>query len=70
MSLLVRTSRRLHLCACPVLAKPPNRLISSKTSPFALTGSRQKVANYLGVAVEPKAGKFATLGGRRLQANQ
>ena len=43
-----------------------------KTALFnALTGSRQKVANYPGVAVEPKAGKFITLGGRRfLQANQ
>jgi len=46
--------------------------ISSKTALFnALTGSRQKVANYPGVAVEPKAGKFITLGGGRfLQANQ
>ena len=45
---------------------------SGKTALFnALTGSRQKVANYPGVAVEPKAGKFITLGGRRfLQANQ
>lgn len=43
-----------------------------KTALFnQLTGSRQKVANYPGVAVEPKAGKFITLGGRRfLQANQ
>ena len=35
--------------------------ISSKTALFnALTGSHQKVANYPGVAVEPKAGKFIT----------
>ncbi|MGP9813546.1 ferrous iron transporter B [Rhodopseudomonas sp. NSM] len=38
---------------------------SGKTSLFnALTGSRQKVANYPGVTVERKAGVFTTPGGR------
>ncbi len=38
---------------------------SGKTSLFnALTGSRQKVANYPGVTVERKAGAFVTPGGR------
>ncbi len=38
---------------------------SGKTSLFnALTGSRQKVANYPGVTVERKAGTFVTPGGR------
>jgi ferrous iron transport protein B len=38
---------------------------SGKTSLFnALTGSRQKVANYPGVTVERKAGLFTTPGGR------
>ncbi len=40
---------------------------SGKTSLFnALTGSRQKVANYPGVTVERKAGSFATPAGRRV----
>jgi ferrous iron transport protein B len=39
-----------------------------KTALFnALTGSRQKVANYAGVTVERKEGSFATRGGRRVR---
>ncbi|HUA51539.1 MAG TPA: ferrous iron transporter B [Candidatus Sulfotelmatobacter sp.] len=39
-----------------------------KTALFnALTGSRQKVANYPGVTVERKLGQFVTPGGRRVQ---
>jgi len=38
---------------------------SGKTSLFnALTGSRQKVANYPGVTVERKEGSFVTPAGR------
>jgi ferrous iron transport protein B len=41
---------------------------SGKTALFnALTGSRQKVANYPGVTVERRAGAFVTPGGRRIQ---
>src|SRR5579885_597797 len=41
---------------------------SGKTALFnALTGSRQKVANYPGVTVERKAGAFTTAAGRRVQ---
>jgi len=53
--------------ASPVIALVgcPN---CGKTALFnALTGSRQKVANYPGVTVERKAGVFATAGGRRVQ---
>ena len=40
---------------------------SGKTALFnALTGSRQKVANYAGVTVERKEGQVATPGGRTL----
>ena len=40
---------------------------SGKTSLFnALTGSRQKVANYAGVTVERKTGGFVTPGGRQV----
>jgi ferrous iron transport protein B len=40
---------------------------SGKTALFnALTGGRQKVANYPGVTVERKAGMFATLSGHRV----
>ena len=40
---------------------------SGKTALFnALTGSRQKVANYPGVTVERKAGTFVTPGGRKV----
>jgi len=40
---------------------------SGKTALFnALTGSRQKVANYPGVTVERKAGTFQTLSGHRI----
>src|SRR5262249_44902292 len=40
---------------------------SGKTALFnALTGSRQKVANYPGVTVERKAGSFQTASGRRV----
>src|ERR1041385_4462544 len=40
---------------------------SGKTALFnALTGSRQKVANYPGVTVERKAGAFQTLSGHRV----
>jgi ferrous iron transport protein B len=41
---------------------------SGKTSLFnALTGSRQKVANYAGVTVEKKEGHLTTASGRRVQ---
>src|SRR5215472_14402580 len=53
--------------ASPVIALVgcPN---SGKTALFnALTGSRQKVANYPGVTVERRAGAFATPAGRRVQ---
>ena len=41
---------------------------SGKTALFnALTGSRQKVANYPGVTVERRAGAFVTAAGRRIQ---
>ena len=41
---------------------------SGKTALFnLLTGSRQKVANYAGVTVERKEGRFSTPGGRRVQ---
>src|SRR6201999_342816 len=40
---------------------------SGKTALFnALTGSRQKVANYAGVTVERKEGHLVTTGGRRI----
>ncbi len=40
---------------------------SGKTSLFnALTGSRQKVANYPGVTVERKTGMFVTPAGRTI----
>ncbi|HEX4183453.1 MAG TPA: ferrous iron transporter B [Caulobacteraceae bacterium] len=40
---------------------------SGKTALFnALTGSRQKVANYAGVTVERKEGQLVTAGGRRI----
>ncbi len=40
---------------------------SGKTALFnALTGSRQKVANYPGVTVERKAGSFQTVSGHRV----
>jgi ferrous iron transport protein B len=46
------------------LVGPPN---SGKTALFnALTGSRQKVANYPGVTVERKAGALQTPGGRNV----
>ncbi|HKR46227.1 MAG TPA: FeoB small GTPase domain-containing protein, partial [Paraburkholderia sp.] len=39
-----------------------------KTALFnLLTGARQKVANYAGVTVERKEGRFATPSGRRVQ---
>jgi ferrous iron transport protein B len=51
-------AERFHIA----LVGAPN---SGKTSLFnALTGSRQKVANYPGVTVERKAGTFVTPGGR------
>jgi ferrous iron transport protein B len=41
---------------------------SGKTALFnRLTGSRQKVANYAGVTVERKEGRFATAAGRVLR---
>ncbi|WP_374655543.1 ferrous iron transporter B [Dongia sp.] len=41
---------------------------SGKTALFnALTGSRQKVANYAGVTVERKEGRLSTPGGRRVR---
>src|SRR5215471_3323632 len=41
---------------------------SGKTALFnALTGGRQKVANYPGVTVERKAGQLVTPAGRRVQ---
>src|ERR1700742_4394212 len=47
------------------LAGNPN---SGKTTLFnALTGGRQKVANYPGVTVERKSGQFVTPAGRRVQ---
>ena len=50
----------LHLA----LVGTPN---SGKTSLFnALTGSRQKVANYPGVTVERKEGFFVTPAGRQV----
>jgi ferrous iron transport protein B len=50
----------LHLA----LVGTPN---SGKTSLFnALTGSRQKVANYPGVTVERKEGGFVTPSGRQV----
>jgi ferrous iron transport protein B len=40
---------------------------SGKTALFnALTGSRQKVANYPGVTVERRAGRFQTVSGHRV----
>jgi len=52
-------------CAGLALVGCPN---CGKTALFnALTGSRQKVANYAGVTVERKEGMFATPGGRRLR---
>ncbi|MET0710663.1 MAG: ferrous iron transporter B, partial [Tardiphaga sp.] len=52
--------RSIHLA----LVGAPN---SGKTSLFnALTGSRQKVANYPGVTVERKAGAFVTPTGRQI----
>jgi ferrous iron transport protein B len=54
------TTERFHLA----LVGAPN---SGKTSLFnALTGSRQKVANYAGVTVERKAGAFVTPAGRQV----
>ncbi|UFS74766.1 ferrous iron transporter B [Tardiphaga sp. 37S4] len=54
------TTERFHLA----LVGAPN---SGKTSLFnALTGSRQKVANYAGVTVERKAGAFVTPVGRQV----
>jgi ferrous iron transport protein B len=54
------TNERFHLA----LVGAPN---SGKTSLFnALTGSRQKVANYAGVTVERKAGAFVTPAGRQV----
>jgi ferrous iron transport protein B len=51
-------AERFHIA----LVGAPN---SGKTALFnALTGSRQKVANYPGVTVERKAGTFVTPGGR------
>ena len=53
--------------ASPIIALVgcPN---SGKTALFnALTGSRQKVANYPGVTVERRAGAFVTPAGRRVQ---
>ena len=51
-------TERFHIA----LVGAPN---SGKTALFnALTGSRQKVANYPGVTVERKAGTFVTPGGR------
>jgi ferrous iron transport protein B len=53
-------ARLMHLA----LVGTPN---SGKTSLFnALTGSRQKVANYPGVTVEPKQGGFVTPLGRQV----
>jgi len=54
------TSERFNLALVGV----PN---SGKTSLFnALTGSRQKVANYAGVTVERKSGAFVTPAGRQI----
>jgi ferrous iron transport protein B len=54
------TTEKFHLA----LVGAPN---SGKTSLFnALTGSRQKVANYAGVTVERKAGAFVTPAGRQV----
>lgn len=54
------TTETFHLA----LVGAPN---SGKTSLFnALTGSRQKVANYAGVTVERKAGAFVTPAGRQV----
>lgn len=54
------TSERFNLALVGV----PN---SGKTSLFnALTGSRQKVANYAGVTVERKSGAFVTPAGRQV----
>ncbi len=51
--------------SCVALVGNPN---SGKTALFnALTGSRQKVANYAGVTVERKEGVFNTPGGRVLR---
>ena len=53
------TSPVIALVGCPN---------SGKTALFnALTGSRQKVANYPGVTVERRAGTFLTAAGRRVQ---
>lgn len=60
MSSIDVTNERFHLA----LVGAPN---SGKTSLFnALTGSRQKVANYAGVTVERKAGAFVTPAGRQV----
>ncbi|UGV28417.1 ferrous iron transport protein B [Rhodopseudomonas boonkerdii] len=54
------TSERFNLALVGV----PN---SGKTSLFnALTGSRQKVANYAGVTIERKSGAFVTPAGRQI----
>src|ERR687885_727364 len=55
----VATAPGVALVGCPNCGK---------TALFnALTGSRQKVANYAGVTVERKEGMLATPGGRRLR---
>jgi ferrous iron transport protein B len=60
MTSLEVINERFHLA----LVGAPN---SGKTSLFnALTGSRQKVANYAGVTVERKAGAFVTPAGRQV----
>ena len=44
---------------------------SGKTALFnALTGSRQKVANYPGVTVERRAGRFQTVPGRSTRSTR
>ncbi len=60
---LPRTARRARVVA---LAGNPN---SGKSTLFnALTGLRQKVANYPGVTVEKKTGRFAGLHGEPMEA--
>ncbi|MDB5656322.1 MAG: iron transporter FeoB, partial [Tardiphaga sp.] len=60
MDSLALDPRSIHLA----LVGAPN---SGKTSLFnALTGSRQKVANYAGVTVERKTGAFVTPTGRQI----
>ncbi|MDB5616737.1 ferrous iron transporter B [Tardiphaga sp.] len=60
MSNLALDPRSIHLA----LVGAPN---SGKTSLFnALTGSRQKVANYAGVTIERKTGAFVTPTGRQI----